>query len=395
MSEGTVTAHHTSRRLPLSPMQRLPSWVRLAGIVVVLYVFLSCIGLMGSGFKSMGTGFAKQLIETTSNPFVGLFVGILATSIVQSSSLTTSIVVGMVSVEALTVRGAIPIVMGANIGTTVTCLIVSLGFIGRRTEFRRAFECSTVHDVFNFLCVLILFPLELITQRVSGTGVLEGLASRVSHLFVGAGKTSFASPVKAATKPLVGLLKGLVKAVLGEGSAASWGQVVLAFLLLFAALWAITKLMRSLMLGRVEAVLDRTVGRSAALGVAVGLIVTAIIQSSSITTSIMVPLAAAGIVTVHQVFPIAVGANIGTTVTALLASLGGSPAGLHIALVHLLFNTVGAILFVPVPPLRRVPIALAGLLARLTLRSRWYAVAYVVVLFFLIPGLLIFLTRKG
>jgi sodium-dependent phosphate cotransporter len=198
--------------------------------------------------------------------------------------------------------------------------------------------------------------------------------------------------VKLATAPLVTLLEGFVQGLLGEGTGAAWAQVGLAFVLLFGALWAVTKLMRSLMLGKVEAALDKTVGRNAALGLASGLAVTAIIQSSSVTTSILVPLAAAGIVTVHQIFPITVGANIGTTVTALLASLGGSPAGLHVALVHLLFNSAGALIFLPVPAMRRIPIRLAGLLAKMTTKSRWYAVLYVFVLFFLIPGLLIFLT---
>jgi len=392
MPEGHTTTYHTSRQLPPSAIQRVPPVVRVVGIVAVLYVFLCSIGLMGSGFKSMGRGFAERLIEATSNPFVGLFVGIFTTSIVQSSSLTTSIVVGMVSAGSLTVRGAVPIVMGANIGTTVTCTIVSLGFIGRRREFRRAFACGTMHDLFNLLCVLLFFPVEMVCQRAFGVGFLEWLAGQVERLFVGAEGVTFAGPVKLATKPLIHAAERAVRAVLGEGAAASWGQVALAFAVLFLCLWSITKLMRSLMLGRVEAALDRTVGRSAVLGLAVGLVVTAIIQSSSITTSILVPLAAAGIVTLPQVFPITVGANIGTTVTALLASLGGSPAGLQIALVHLLFNSSGALVFLPVPALRRVPVALACGLARITARWRWFALVYVAVLFFLIPALLIFLT---
>lgn len=392
MADSHTTTFHTTRQLPPSPIRRVPAPVRLLGIVAVLYVFLASIGLMGHGFKDMGTGFAERLIQTTSNPFIGLFVGIFTTSIVQSSSLTTSIVVSMVAFGTLTVRGAVPIVMGANIGTTVTCTIVSLGFIGRRREFRRAFACGTIHDLFNVLCVLIFFPVEMVAQRAFGVGVLEWLAGQVSHLFVGADRTSFASPVKTATKPLIALVVSAVHGVVGEGTAGSWAQVAVAFVILFLCLWAVTRLMRSLMLGRVEAVLDRTVGRNAAIGLMVGLVVTAIIQSSSITTSILVPLAASGVVTLYQVFPITVGANIGTTVTALLASLGGGPAGLHIALVHLLFNSSGAALFVPVPALRRVPVRLAERLARLTTRSRWYAIVYVAVLFFLVPALLIFLT---
>ena len=121
----------------------------------MLYLFLVSIGLMGTAFKGFGKGFAENLIRTTSNPFVGLFVGILATSLVQSSSTTTSIVVGMVGSGVITVSSGVYIVMGANIGTTVTNTLVSLGHFTRRDEFRRAVGAATVHDFFNFIFQII------------------------------------------------------------------------------------------------------------------------------------------------------------------------------------------------------------------------------------------------
>ena len=105
---------------------------KMFAVVALLYCFLVSIGLMGSAFKGFGKGFAESLIKTTSNPLVGLFIGILATSLVQSSSTTTSIVVGMVGSGVIAVPNAIPIVMGANIGTTVTNTLVSLGHVSRR-----------------------------------------------------------------------------------------------------------------------------------------------------------------------------------------------------------------------------------------------------------------------
>jgi sodium-dependent phosphate cotransporter len=360
--------------------------------VVVLYLFLVSIGLMGAGFKSMGKGFAQELIRTTSNPLVGLFVGILATSVVQSSSLTTSIVVGMVSAGTLTVRCAIPIIMGANIGTSVTNTIVSLGFVTRRQEFRKAFACGTVHDFFNFLCVLILLPVELIGQHVFGVGYLERVASSIGGLFTGAGAMTFKSPVKLVVKPAVKAISGGFQSILGKSLLTCWIEVGVSFVLLFFCLWAITTVMRSLVLSRLENVLDRTVGRNTMLGVAAGLLFTAIVQSSSITTSILVPLAASGVLTLNQAFPVTVGANLGTTVTALLASLSGTGAGLTIALVHLMFNVTGAIMFLPVQAVREIPLRLANGLADMTLKSRWYSVAYVGIIFFTIPALLVMLT---
>jgi len=97
--------------------------------------------------------------------------------------------------------------------------------------------------------------------------------------------------------------------------------------------------------------------------------------------------------TIHQVFPVALGANVGTTVTALLASLAtGSPAALTIALVHLLFNVTGILIFYPIPALRQIPIKCALILADLAARNRIYAILFILFVYFLIPGLAVFLT---
>ena len=115
---------------------------------------------MGTSLKMFGKGMAESLIKTTSNPLVGLFIGILATSIIQSSSSTTSIVVGLVAGGALNVANAIPIVMGANIGTSVTNLLVSVTQVKRSDEFERALSAAIVHDFFNVLAVIVIFPLQ-------------------------------------------------------------------------------------------------------------------------------------------------------------------------------------------------------------------------------------------
>jgi sodium-dependent phosphate cotransporter len=148
-------------------------------VFAVLYVFLVSVQLLGTGFKMFGGEFSERLIATTSNPFIGLFIGILATSIVQSSSMTTSTVVGFVASGMLSIENAVPIIMGANIGTTVTCAIVSLGHVTRKEEFRRAFAAASVHDFFNVLAVLVLFPLEI------ATGFLRRSAQALSGLLTG------------------------------------------------------------------------------------------------------------------------------------------------------------------------------------------------------------------
>ncbi|UCD16467.1 MAG: Na/Pi cotransporter family protein, partial [Candidatus Zixiibacteriota bacterium] len=114
------------------------------GLIFFLYLFILSITLLGDSFKLFGKEFAQSLLVSTSHPIVGLFIGILATSIIQSSSTTTSIVVGMVAGGLLSIDGAIPIVMGANIGTTVTNTIVSLTHITKSREFQRAFSGAIV-----------------------------------------------------------------------------------------------------------------------------------------------------------------------------------------------------------------------------------------------------------
>ena len=129
----------------------LTIFLKIALDLFFLYLFLVSIGLMSHSFKGFGQSFAENLIQTTSNPFIGLAVGILVTSIIQSSSTTTSMVVAFASSGTLTIQNAIPIIMGANIGTAVTSTIVALGHITRKEEFRRAFAGGTLHDTFKVI----------------------------------------------------------------------------------------------------------------------------------------------------------------------------------------------------------------------------------------------------
>ena len=112
-----------------------------AKVLFFLYCFLVSIDLMGVAFKSQ-KGLANSLMTTTSNPFIGLVIGIVVTSIIQSSSTTTSMIVVMVGAGTIPLQNAIPMIMGANIGTTVTNTIVSFGYVGRKVEFERSFGAS-------------------------------------------------------------------------------------------------------------------------------------------------------------------------------------------------------------------------------------------------------------
>jgi sodium-dependent phosphate cotransporter len=355
------------------------------GVVVILYVFLASISLLGSGFKALGAGFAENLIRTTNNPFVALFIGILATTAVQSSSITTSTVVGFVASGMLSIEHAVPIIMGANIGTTVTNTIVSLGHLTRGQEFRRAFAAGTVHDFFNLIAAAILFPLEL------ATGFLRKGASALANLLTGGESVKFASPIKAIIKPAVKAVQHALEGIAGDHAPVI--MVVLGLLLLFASLYLLVRFTRAMAMGRAEVVIDRVMGRSGAAGIAVGAGLTAVVQSSSITTSVLVPLAGAGIAKIEKIFAVTLGANIGTTITALLASLAGDVRGLTIALVHLLFNIVGILLIYPWPKTRQIPIRLAGRLADAAVKRKRNVLFFVAGVFYVVPALVILIDR--
>ena len=367
-----------------SDSDKRPVWLRILLLLIFLYLFLLSIELLGHSFKSLGRGFAETLLQTTANPVAGLLIGILATSIIQSSSATTSIVVGMVAAGTLTVRHAIPIVMGANIGTTVTNTIVSLGHFTRPVEFRRAFSGAVVHDIFNLLSVAVFLPLEVWTHY------LEHSATFLQKIFSGVGGFKATSPLKIVVKPLVHIIFEFFHGLIGSGVFLGVVLLVVALIILFLSLARLVNLMKSLIIGKVEVMLHNYLFVTPIRSLLLGLVITAIIQSSSVVTSLAIPLLGAGILSVEQIFPYTLGANIGTTFTAILASLVTQrPAAITIAFVHLLFNISGTLLWYP---LRKVPISAAKWLGEVVYRRRWVAIVYVVIIFFAIPIFLIYIT---
>jgi sodium-dependent phosphate cotransporter len=355
---------------------RVPPVVRLLVLLALLYVFFVSISLMGASFKFFGKDVAKQLLATTANPFVGLFIGILATSIVQSSSTTTSMTVALVAGGGLDVTNAIPIVIGANVGTSVTNTLVSLGHIARSDEFRRAFAAATVHDFFNLLAVAIVFPLQV------ATNFLGHAAGYLGQRFADVGGLKLLNPLKAIVKPSV-------KAITEMTNETGWLMLVIAVALLFFALRYIVKNLKAVVIGKVEAFFTSTLFKNAARSFSLGLVLTVAVQSSSITTSLAVPLAGAGILTLTQIFPMTLGANVGTTITAILAALvTGELAAVTVAFAHLLFNIVGILL---IWPIRWLPLRMARTLAQASLRSKLIPLFYVLLVFFGIPLLLIWI----
>ena len=367
---------------PLGSAEReMPTGARAALVVALIYIFLVGVSSLEAGIKIMGADTQERLFSAVSNPIAGLCVGILGTVLVQSSSASTSVIVGLVASNALGVDQAVPMIMGANIGTTVTNTLVSLGHVRQSAEFKRAFAAATVHDFFNVLAVSILLPIELIFRPISGT------AKWVSELLVGSSGTEWKSPVKKWVKEPVGWLKDLWDQLGASGNVKGALMVATGLAIVLVALVLVTKNMKALVAARIERSLNAILGKAGGfVALVVGILVTIAVQSSSITPSILIPLSPAGVLTLRNAYPVTLGANVGTTITALLAALAASsPDSLTVALTHTTFNVVGILLLYVLPFAREVPVLAANRMADIAVRRRVLAVCYVVFLFIVAP----------
>ena len=358
--------------------------LKVLSIFGALYLFLVGIKGMSSAIKHMGADVAESIFTTTSDPVIALFIGVFATVLFQSSSTTTSLIVGMVSSGALGLAGAVPMIMGANIGTTVTNTIVSIGHLNRGSEFRRAFAASTVHDFFNILAVLILFPLEMAFHGIQRSA--EWVASLMFGKIQNAEILTAKSPIKVAIKSGA---KFLEKFSFDNDII----YLMLSVLLTFAMLYALVKILRSLVLKKVEVFFDQYIFKTTMRAIGFGMLLTIMVQSSSITTSLVVPLAGAGVLTLRQIFPFTLGANIGTTVTALLAAITGTVAALIAAISHLFFNIFGIAIVYGLPFLRIIPLKCAEWIAERAVKNKLIPVLYLLIMFVGVPLSIIILGR--
>ena len=377
-------------------MKRRP-YINILLATFFLYSFLVSIKLLEKGIKTLGSDYTDELFQSVSSPFAGLLVGTLATVLVQSSSVTTATIVGLVGSGFLNLEYAIPMVMGANIGTTVTNTLVSFGHVRREQEFKRAFAASTMHDFFNLIAVLALFPLQL------ATGFLTKMSITATDFIISTGFTATKpnSPIKSAIKWGANLITDFMSNIsfidnLKDNSYRIYAALLifLAIVFIFFSLKNIVSNMKVVMLNRIEFGLDKALAKGGGVvAIFVGILITFSVQSSSITTSILVPIVGSGILAIENAFPITLGANIGTTITAVLASFAvDTSEGLTIALCHVFFNLISVILIYPIKPLRKVPIKLAKLLSSATAKRKYVAILYVLITFVLLPliGIVLF-----
>lgn len=418
---------------------------KISIILFFLYAFICSLSFLADGFRLVAGKQAGEVFrnsEIFNNAVAGMLVGVLVTVLVQSSSTSTSIVITMVAAELLTVKQAIPLIMGANIGTSVTSTIVAMGQIGNVEDFQRAFAAATVHDMFNFLSVLVILPLEMMT----------GILYHISKAIIDAspGLESGEKPpdfLKKLTKPFTSqvikldkklmskiaaaettedynelkdkpILKYLFDATPEDLSDGAAGAIVLisALAILCISLFIIVATLKSILKGRIAVWLHASVngdfpdlkcgGITIPLGwltgyvaMGVGLLVTIGVQSSSITTSALTPLVGVGVIKIERMYPTVLGANIGTCVTGVLAALAASASKLYLTLqvayAHLFFNIIGIFIWYVIWPMRRIPIGAAKFMGRTTAKYRWFAGFYLLMAFFVIPLIFMGLSLWG
>lgn len=346
---------------------------------VTLLFFLS-LHLLGMGFLNLGKDITQTISLATSNPFIGLFIGLIITAILQSSSTITSLTVAAVAAGSISLGAAIPIVMGANIGTTLTSTIVSMSYVSKAKEFRRALAAGASHDIFNILVVFLVFPLEY------HYGLLSHWSQQISELIHIDRETNVLSFLILDWSVLDSFDRLFIR------SFGPFVTLIVAIALLFASVKIISNILYSKLVGKAEDQLNRFFGNTFR-SFGWGMLLTSVIQSSSLTTSLIVPLVATGKVQLKRAFQFILGANLGTTITALLAAILKSEAAVSLAIAHFLFNFIGVILFLAVPVLSSLPTYLADKLGQVTMRYRIVGFAYILIVFFLLPFTLIYCSR--
>ncbi|WP_255310696.1 thymidylate synthase [Streptomyces viridosporus] len=372
---------------------QFPAWAKAlgwCGVVGLIYLLICAVSIISRGFAGLGSDAAHTMFAFAAHPWVGLSVGVLGTVLIQSSTTTTAIAVTAVGSGALPIQGAIPVILGANVGTTVTTSLVALTFIGDRAEFRRALGASTVHDFYNWLALLIFFPIELIwhpLRHISGT-LTDALYG--THWLPNPAHFNF---IRAATRPVE---HGVTHATAHVSSTLGpLFTIVIGAVLILVAVRYLGKLLKLLMVGRARGILIKAVGRNAYLAMASGMGATVVTQSSTITTSVLVPFAGTGILTPAQVYPVVVGSNLGTTFTVVFAAFAGvgqdAKIGLQAAFVHLVYNLFAIVVIYVIPLLRPLPLFCAENLARIVSAHRWVLAVYLGTFFIALPALVIVL----
>lgn len=349
-------------------------------MLLALLLFIFSIDLLTVAMSHLNSDLAENILLATRNPFISLFIGLLMTALIQSSSTVTASVVAVVASGNMTLQQAVPMVMGANIGTTLTSTLVSLSYIMKKGEFRRALSAGMLHDIFNIFTVIILLPLEIYF------GFLSKLSIAIAHMFLP--DASYTGPIvyhKVFTRPVTEWISTTID--------IPFLTMIISVLLVFLAIKTLSSsVYKTFELGSFQNI-KKLIFKDPYMACVYGAFFTAAVQSSTVTTSLVVPLVANKKVSVKKAFPFIIGANIGTTITAAIAAIYKTEAAIALAIVHFLFNFIGALIFLPFPIFRNIPVVLALYMGEKSVKSKFLGFAYILLTFFIIPFLLIYFSN--
>ncbi|EYC03513.1 hypothetical protein Y032_0093g2633 [Ancylostoma ceylanicum] len=418
------------------------SSLRFVAICIILFLYICSLSNLSTAFSllgSRGLGKAIKASPLINDPISAVVVGMLATVVLQSATTTTNVLVGMVAADMITVHEAIPVMIGSELGGTLVNAIVSLAYSGKPEQFRRAFAAATLGDVFNICCIFVILPLEL------ATGFIEEFSWLIVDPLIAEQGISFKT-LDLLTDPVNRMVLEVNEAELRNAtidddyfapdhsfvyrcvfkngsriykcpythlfayssfsdSLIGWIVLVISIAVLVFCLIGIVYLIQTLLKGPlakyVRGLLSRECpGRwrpcTGYTVMLVGLIITLAIQSNNIFNSSLTPLVGSGVISLEQMYPLILGANIGGSFSAVLAALTADGSRfektLHMAVCQVLYNIIGTFMFYLIPWTRKLPTFLARRLGEITDQYRWFIVVFILMFFVLIPGVVIGLT---
>jgi len=310
--------------------------------------------------------------------------------------------------------------------------------MGNGDELERAFAGATVHDMFNFMTVAILFPIEIITHYlaaltwaivrnvqtqkgekwsgpvkklvgpvldkviIANKKLIEKIAENDTVYGCGEGQGFYPIECSDPANPTYESCEqvGLIDCNKDNGECPAFFQAtatvaddkvsggvsfILGLVILFICLFALVAVLQKMLMGMSSRIIYKATDLNGYVSILIGAGITIVVQSSSITTSALTPLVGIGVIRLEQMYPLTLGANVGTTMTALMAAMvtEGTNA-LQVALAHLFFNLTGILIFFPIPFMRRIPIHAARQLGKATRLWRGFPLLYIAVMFFLV-----------
>ncbi|KAI6234525.1 hypothetical protein M3Y99_00805000 [Aphelenchoides fujianensis] len=425
-------------------------FLKIGVLFTIIFCFICSLGLLTDAFKLIGVRGIGHTIKSSSliqNPVSASILGMMSTLVLQNGSTLVSILVGMVASGLITVHHALPIIIGSEMGASLTNALISLAQSGDRNKFRRSFAAATMNDAFNILNYMVLLPSEI------SFGVIEKLSGMMVQPLVGT-KGAELKTLNLLTDPLLEEIVHIddeaINAAIAAGenhsipigrdtfifrcvdldtkeidpncpydhlfaysfwSDAFIGSVLLAFAIfaLICCLVGIVQTMQSLLAGRVAVLARRLLDQECPhpfefltgyLVMLVGALIVFVlqVQSNTVLRSALTPLVGIGVVTLDRLYPLLLGERQHRQqfYLAYWRLCSADPIKLketlQIALCETLCNIFGVLAFYPIPFFRKLPMRVAMTLGDLTATYRWFSLVYIALFFFITPASLLALS---